>query len=97
MRISDWSSDVCSSDLFAEVDELAASAIGVEQRQRDAGARAFADLDLATAVIHVGLHVTGMRGIDLDRRVAQLPREMGGVGVDRAFRRAVCRDRKSVV
>src|SRR3546814_20160136 len=52
MRISDWSSDVCSSDLFAEVDELAASAIGVEQRQRDAGARAFADLDLAAAVIH---------------------------------------------
>src|SRR3546814_7518157 len=40
MRISDWSSDVCSSDLCLGILQVAAAAAEVEQRQRGAGAGA---------------------------------------------------------
>src|SRR3546814_12509779 len=39
MRISDWSSDVCSSDLLEHAREDAQSCVGGGQRQRDRGGR----------------------------------------------------------
>src|SRR3546814_20872099 len=35
MRISDWSSDVCSSYLVEDVEDAARSGLAVERRQRD--------------------------------------------------------------
>src|SRR3546814_5366233 len=51
MRISDWSSDVCSSDLESLTDELEPLIL----RQRDRAAVALA-LQRARRVLHIGLH-----------------------------------------
>src|SRR3546814_2197866 len=82
MRISDWSSDVCSSDLSADKIESAVAAytahINRENRERrieaDAGRRALAKIDKAVAgivaAIEDGLYQPAMKA-----RMAELERE----------------------
>src|SRR3546814_21054730 len=56
MRISDWSSDVCSSDLDGELQQFASAAIAIQRLENDSAA-ALADKEpmMAAAVQQSGL------------------------------------------
>src|SRR3546814_4183394 len=75
MRISDWSSDVCSSDLEEDAGERRHRAAGAEQAQRFAGkafgARGKGGEGVARDLAHMGIGglpareaVIGQRGVD---------------------------------
>src|SRR3546814_11309123 len=62
MRISDWSSDVCSSDLFCEV----GGAGGVQDRARGADQQAGAVG--GEAILHHGLDIAALRADARDQQ-----------------------------
>src|SRR3546814_5141930 len=84
MRISDWSSDVCSSDLFIrqlfenEVPEIEQGLLEIKAAARDAGVRAkIAVIAYDKRIDPIGTCV-GMRG----SRVTAVRNELGGEQVD---------------
>src|SRR3546814_2046811 len=82
MRISDWSSDVCSSDLFGQI---LRHPLG-ERRHQRAIALLRRLLRLMDQVVHLILH-----RLDLDRRVDKPGR------ADHLFGEGAAGDRKSAV
>src|SRR3546814_17970970 len=64
MRISDWSSDVCSSDLRAiDIENAALAAVGMKMRRQDAGRVAGLEHHRAGAIAeqHAGASVTPVK------------------------------------
>src|SRR3546814_19627947 len=95
MRISDWSSDVCSSDLRLAEDLVDAVAGGENARSRGAGGAAGGD-DVALVVhLHRALEYLGGRIVadgDEDAVAGQLA-ERPGLEIGRAScRERVCQD-----
>src|SRR3546814_13680235 len=86
MRISDWSSDVCSSDLVVEGEQRA----GVPHRRERRGCPA-TDL-LGGRGLVAQLRVGRLEGAQLAEQLVVL-----GVGDDRCVLDVVALDRKSVV
>src|SRR3546814_3673810 len=87
MRISDWSSDVCSSDLFYRLHDIAARGAdlfalvvhrhGEFGRQHDVlapGAQNLAHLDLGAALVAVGIGSVEQRNPEIERLVDHLAR-----------------------
>src|SRR3546814_1373424 len=89
MRISDWSSDVCSSDLHLGLFEQADRARGVDQRQILRGRDDHRAGGLV-ALDHGELDVAGARRQIDDERVDVAPAR-----VDQLFERLARQDRKS--
>src|SRR3546814_17945742 len=76
MRISDWSSDVCSSDLRA--DQQAIVETGVEQLHRARGRRAWARFEFDPRDETAGTHVDDMaRALQAVRGVRSEERRVG--------------------
>src|SRR3546814_1897242 len=93
MRISDWSSDVCSSDLFPDavvaleldLDDVAGHALGddledLRQRHDLAALEQFARLDVVALVRQHGGHRKRRR--DDEGRQQQERADAGGAGLD---------------
>src|SRR3546814_18482594 len=71
MRISDWSSDVCSSDLAAREQPLAEGSSQRRNQFRIAAARAVADY-----IVRAGnLEVEDRRTVDVSAQVGQFERD----------------------
>src|SRR3546814_2526116 len=88
MRISDWSSDVCSSDLRAGIPERPDLAIEIRQ----AVGHGAVDRDNAVAALETGGFRRALRGHPIDQEPA-----LGILGIDPKPRfeigRASCRER----
>src|SRR3546814_21108805 len=107
MRISDWSSDVCSSDLVHEgqhvaVGEQELEILGIEPHAFDRLGRAEADVGLAAVdeVLHLDLHIgaalAGLGVLNLYRApdAAFIFENVAGTDVNAAYLHG---NRKSVV
>src|SRR3546814_14740575 len=97
MRISDWSSDVCSSDLDLDLSGLAA------ERVRDTGARHRHQLrahqiEAEVAEVLLGKALTGQRELDDRHRRGVVVEDqwLRGAGRDSARKRVVSGKRRSV-
>src|SRR3546814_11793710 len=89
MRISDWSSDVCSSDLLVEREDegLAAAVHAIEDLGPDRDDRRDVDDSAGPA-----RHEAGCRGVGQTRERGDIERDHLLHGVD-AIGRASCRER----
>src|SRR3546814_14698345 len=90
MRISDWSSDVCSSDLLADADDATLLDIGIGTGQQEVAVlRALAAQDRLPRRLHiVGIEPGPSMLADAERSFAALGAELGlEIG------RASCRER----
>src|SRR3546814_9418443 len=92
MRISDWSSDVCSSDLGAEMRREAGIAEGAAGEGEQQG-RGAAD----QAVMADGLLISGREraGLGIERRLDGSAGQAPSFAEDRAALHRLGRDRKS--
>src|SRR3546814_15994097 len=82
MRISDWSSDVCSSDLAAAIHALLVDEL-IDGMMQRLGVDADADVELRGAEIEAGAVLEPQR-VDVARLVA---RDAGGIGTVRRGQR----------
>src|SRR3546814_9748550 len=93
MRISDWSSDVCSSDLGQRIVEITFTGVGsvaVERTLRIIGRRAEAEVDALAGV--VGTQIVGREVAARRRRIERLRSEERRVGKECV---STCRSRWS--
>jgi hypothetical protein len=61
---------------FAEMEIATRRPVGRKPGELDAGLPSVGNLEFCVWATHIGLHPAGVRGIDLDRGLAQLMREM---------------------
>src|SRR3546814_17787842 len=92
MRISDWSSDVCSSDLLAAVVEIRRAA-RARDRYRTAGPGRLRRLEKGKALVDRLAERTGHRRTQAETAAIALNEGMVGVGIQREIGRASCRER----
>src|SRR3546814_18129987 len=103
MRISDWSSDVCSSDLFGALEALEMPQVehpmDVPRTIDDAGGDVVAAAEITddrNPLECSVLFVEALPGAEVHLREASVPVEIGAFGLDEMLDAGIEPDRKSV-